>query len=189
MRASQPQRAFTEDFWQKASSFLTGLSASTGLLTCPGRSAPPAVQHWGSQRLNETCWAGGLKTSQTPYVRLQRTLVQKLQLLVVVMMSAQSVVVNRVCARTPNHSWRREASGLERRWRSSSARSTDQSLRNLQFRRTRTETLSVQVQLDALEEEMVELGPLQDEEVDVPSRKQPGRQACREHQKSLERKR
>ena len=48
------------------------------------------------------------------------------------------------------------------------------------------ETQPVQVQLDSLEDEMVESGPLQDEEVEVPTRKQPGRQVCANIKESRE---
>ena len=41
-----------------------------------------------------------------------------------------------------------------------------------------TETQLLQVQVEALEEEVVQLGPVPGEETDVVVRRQPGRQAC-----------
>ena len=75
MQASQPRRAFTEDSWQKASSFWTGLSASTGLLTCCAALVVAKAERNVLGR-----WA---QNQSDTYVRLHRTLVQKLQLSVV----------------------------------------------------------------------------------------------------------
>ena len=55
----------------------------TGLLTLPAHSCPHAVRHWALTRQRGTSWAGGLRTSQTCTSGSQRTLVQKLQILVV----------------------------------------------------------------------------------------------------------
>ena len=49
--------------WQKASSFWTRRSVSTGLRTLHGSPWLLAVQRWESRRQNGTCWAGGLRIS------------------------------------------------------------------------------------------------------------------------------
>ena len=127
MRASQPRQAFTEDSWQKASSFWTRRPVSTGLLTLPDRSWPPVVQHWESRRQNGTFWAGGRRTSQTPTSGYSARSSQKLQLLVVSVVRGRddigSVLEKESLCKNWNHSWRREEC-TERPSRSSSPDST-----------------------------------------------------------------
>ena len=176
MQASQPRRAFTEDSWQKASSSWTHHSVSPGLLTLPGRSWLLAVQHWESQRENGTFWAEGRRTSQSPAFGSNAQSSRNFSF-----SSCQSSVVT-----TTSESVLGVGESLQELESVLEKRGVDREVIKKQLTRL-DKTASpgpappqalvaqpLQSQVEALEQ----LGPVQEEEIDVVVRRQPGRQAC-----------
>ena len=147
----------------------------------PDRSWPLAVQHWESQRQNETLWAGRRRTSQTPAFGSNAHSSRNFSFL-----SCQSSLV----ATTSARSWEKESrcknwllSWRRQGWTESGSRSNSPDLTSRRFReqhlfRQALEAQPLQLQVDTLEEGAVRLGPVQEEEADAVVRRQPGRQAC-----------
>ena len=165
MRASQPRRAFTEDSWQKASSFWTWLRLLDSSLS-------PVVH---GHLLHST---GVAKAERNVLGRWAQNQPDTY----VPMMSARSWEKGSLC-KNSNHSWRREE------WTEKLSRSSFLGLTTASPKRATPqdpETQPFQMQLEALEEEMVDLGAVQEEEVDVPSRKLSGHQACANIKESRE---
>ena len=114
------------------------------------------------------------------YVQLQRTLVQKLQLRVVSVLRGRDDIGSVL---GEGESLQELESFLEKRGVSRDAikkqllkldKATLPGHAPLQD----TESQPLQVQVEALEEEMVQLDPVPEDELDVVLRRQPGRQAC-----------
>ena len=114
------------------------------------------------------------------YVRLQRTLVQKLQLLVVSVLRGRDDIGSVL---GEGESLQELESFLEKRGVSRDAikkqlMKLDKAALPGHAPPQDTESQPLQVQVEALEEEMVQLDPVPEDELDVVVRRQPGRQAC-----------
>ena len=114
------------------------------------------------------------------YVWLQRTLVQKLQLLVVSVLRGRDDIGSVL---GEGESLQELESFVEKRGVSRDAVKTqlmklDKAALPGHALPQGTEAQPLQVQVEALEEEMVQLDPVPEDELDVVVRRQPGRQAC-----------
>ena len=114
------------------------------------------------------------------YVRLQRTLVQKLQLLVVSVIRGRDDVSSVLAEGETLQEIEAflEKRGMDQKSIKKQLCKLDRTVSPAQAVPLSAASQPLQSQLKELEEDMVQLGPVPPEEVDLPSRKLPGRQAC-----------